>query len=72
MVLIRCSEIRVDTPIPLDAWCVLSVQPCGQSMLIAASFRPAGDIWATILALILSDAQHLRVGSNGLHLQSPT
>jgi len=41
-------------------------------MVIAASFRPAGDIGATIISLILSDARHLRVGSYGFQLPSPT
>ena len=62
----------VDTPNPLWAWCVFSMQPRRQSMLIAASFRTAGDICATIIWLIFSDARHLRVGSYGLQLQSPT
>jgi len=70
--LIRCSEMRVDTPNPLWAWCVFSVEPLRQSMLIAASFRPAGDICATIIALRLSDPRHLGVGSSGFQLQSPT
>ena len=56
MVLIRCWEMRVDTPNPLWAWCVFSVQPRRQSMLIAASFRPADDSCATIIWLIFSDA----------------
>jgi len=43
--------MRVDTPNPLWAWCVFSVQPRRQSMLIAASIRPAGDICATIISL---------------------
>ena len=30
---------------------MFSVQPCRQSMLIAASFRPASDICATIISL---------------------
>ena len=34
-------------------------------MLIAASFRPASDICATIISLIFSDTRHLRVGSYG-------
>jgi len=71
-VLICCSEMRVDTPNPLWVWCLFSVQPRRQSMLIAASFRPAGDNCATIISLIFSDARHLRVGSYGFQLQSPT
>jgi len=72
VVLIRCSEMTVYTPNPLWAWCVFSVQPRHQSMPIAASFCPAGDICATIISLIFSDAPHVRVGSYGLQLQSPT
>ena len=72
MVLIHCSEMRVDTPNPLFAWCVFSVQPRDQSMLIAASFRPDSDICATIISLIFSDAPHLRVGFHGFQIQSPT
>jgi len=72
VVLIRGSEMRVHTPNPLWAWCVFSVQPRRKSMLIAASFRPAGDICATIILLIFSDARHLRVGSYGFQLESPT
>jgi len=71
-VLIRCSEMRVDTPNPLWAWCVFSMQPRRQSMLIAPSFRPACDICATIISLIFSDARHLPLGSYGFQLQSPT
>jgi len=72
VVLIRCSEMRVDTPNPLWAWCAFSVQPRHQSMLIAAGFRAAADICATIISLNISDARHLRVGSYGFQLQSPT
>jgi len=54
--------MRVDTPNPLWASCVLSVQAHFQSLLIAASFRPGGDISATIISLIFPNARHLRVG----------
>jgi len=40
----------VDTPNPLWVWCMFSVQPRRQSMLIAASFRTAGNICATIIS----------------------
>jgi len=71
-VLICCSEMRVDPPNHLWAWWVFSVQPRHQSMLIAASFRPAGDICATIISLIFSDASQLHVGSYGFQLQRQT
>jgi len=70
VVLIRCSEMRVDTPNPLLVWCVFSVQSRRQSMLISASFRPASDICATSISHIVSDAQYLHVGSYGYQLQS--
>jgi len=72
VVLICGSEMRVDAANPLWPWCVFSMPPRRQSMLIAASFRPPGDICATIISLILSDTRHLRVGSYGFQLQSPT
>ena len=72
MVLIRCLDMRVDTPNPLWAWCVFSVQPRRQSMLIAGSFRPAGDICATVIARIVSDARHLPGGYYRFQLQSST
>jgi len=41
-------------------------------MLIAASFRLAGDICATIILLVFSFAGHLLVGSYAFQLQSET
>jgi hypothetical protein len=67
VVLIRRSEMRVDTPKPVLAWCEFTVQPRRQSTLLAVSFCPAGDTGATIISDIFSDARHLRVGSYGGH-----
>jgi len=64
--------MRVDTPNPLWAWWVFSVLLGCQSLVIVGSFHPAGDICATMISLIVSEARHLRVGSYGFELQSRT